>query len=120
MVFSSFLSPASLTNITLQTERRVGGEARAVAAVGGERSVGAVGAAAGAAAARAVEDLLLPLVDVEVDVLPLLCVGRPGARRLGEPQLEVLVVSPVAIVELRRGVGLLGLGLGLGLGSGLG
>ena len=69
-----------------------------------------VGAARRRAAGRAVEDLLLPVLDVEVDVLPLLRLLRALAARAREPQLEVLVVSPVAVVELRRGVGLLGLG----------
>ena len=65
-----------------------------------------IGAARRRAAARAVKDLLLPVLDVEVDVLPLLRVLRALAARAREPQLEVLVVSPVAVVELRRGVGL--------------
>jgi len=57
-------------------------------------------------AARAMEHLLLPLVDVEINVLPLLAVLRALPARARKPEFEVFVVAPVTVVQLGRGVGL--------------
>eukprot|EP00962_Isochrysis_galbana_P056356 scaffold28279_cov134-Isochrysis_galbana.AAC.1 len=50
----------------------------------------------------AMKELLPPLCDVKVDVLALLPVVNPLPRGAGEPERQVLVVSPVPIVQLRR------------------